>query len=250
MLKTFFKTIFGILFLLLLSASGYGQTIQNEARFVGVVRPETEDIHNASSDQYQVVLNYIKNSNDRIAIRVCSKAPIPIAFAFAVGEPFRAIEYWADTLANQKVFLLRQNKNCEIKPNLRYLTEYWVVPNTAKFPDFVEIKSAENIKIKDLTFSFSHFDGKIVSYNKRLKLTSFYYKKIELKIFNLLKENNKTLVLLETPNSQRILATALKTKTYLTRRGIKGNRIFVKKNNYFFANQDDKYPNISIIYEK
>lgn len=250
--RTFCK-IFPTAFLLLSSFGfNYGQTANKEPIFVGSVRPQTEDIHNASSDKYQLIQNYFESSDDRIAIRVCSKDPLPIAFAFAVGQPFIALDYWKlnGNFINTKIYFLRQNKRCELKPNFRYLTEYWVVPQGAKFPVSVEIKRAEDLELEYLTSSFSEFDGEIISSEDWIKLTPDYYKKVESKILESLKEDKRAMVLLETPNSKKVWKRALRTKRFLTKRSIKNSRIFIKKNNYFYADKKYKYPNITVVRQK
>lgn len=98
---------------------------------------------------------YINNANDRAAVRVCSKEPLPVALSIAAMNPFRvakALEGY--NFSPERVMFLR-SEDCRSNNPLVAATELWIVPTGATLPASVEsIKASqahlETVGKKDL----------------------------------------------------------------------------------------------------
>ena len=237
---------------------------RSSASLVGTVVPEDEDVSETLSTISLLIEADFNFDKDVLAIRVCSNDPLPMAAAYAKGLPVyaRSEPYLSPSINERtsfkpiptsKIFFLRQNKNCKIVKNQQFLTEYWIVPQTARFPDYVESNKAENITAYLLN-SNADFDGKIISSSGRISLTPKYFKMIKSNLLEMLKQDKKSFVLLEMPISgishKTITANTLATKRFLMRNGIGGNQIFIKNYPLYSEAREDKYPAITVVCQK
>jgi hypothetical protein len=94
------------------------------------------------------------NSHDRkiVAVRVCSKEPIPFALATGAAEPFRIAELLEGGYAYspEQVLFLRSEDCLSAKEPSRPATEIWAIPEGASFPSHVEALKSNEARLVSL----------------------------------------------------------------------------------------------------
>lgn len=102
------------------------------------------DFIHAAGDAAIALIAFANKPGDKIAVRVCSKEPIPLALAIASGRPF----YLASLLVENYNYapeniLFQRSDECSDNPLLA-TTEFWAIPKGAPLPCALEtIKSSE-----------------------------------------------------------------------------------------------------------
>jgi hypothetical protein len=87
---------------------------------------------------------------DTVAVRICSREPMPVALATASGRPF----YLATVLANnyryprEDIVFLRSESCPQYNPRIA-ITEYWAVPYNAELPSFVESVRSSQVNAEE-----------------------------------------------------------------------------------------------------
>lgn len=88
---------------------------------------------------------------DRVAVRICSREPMPLALAIASGRPFLLSSNLANYgYSQERILFLRSNK-CDSFDTKIAITEFWAIPKGASLPSFVEVLSASQVQIKEYT---------------------------------------------------------------------------------------------------
>lgn len=211
-----------------------------------------------------------KDRKASFAVRVCSPDPLPVAFADAAGVSYgiRIVKQQLDYLKEysflkipeRNIYLLRNEKRCKFYKNTT-LTEYWFVPSNANLPEFVEAGDPKNFLTDNLILNFKEFDGKLTSSKKSgdlISLTPVNYKIIKLNIFELLRKDKISYILINYPTygtSRRIIySKALQLQAYLVKKGIGKHRVYIKRcvtACYIPENEKNAlYPNVTIVYQK
>ena len=113
----------------------------------------------------------LKQKNVSVAIRTCSPSvlatslPLSDGFPLVVAEELRKAGFTPD-----RILYLRQADDC--RTNRRYRTEYWLVPDGAQLPPYLELRRASQISaylfIGD---SFSESGSRITYYGQNRILT-------------------------------------------------------------------------------
>lgn len=203
--------------------------------------------------------------NALLAVRVCSTDPLPIAYVNAAGidwvikqfnEQINALRkqtYPVDIPAS-RVYYLRNDTGCGSYRNVN-LTEYWFVPSDADFPEFIEFSKPENILEKTLIFS-SQIDVRLIAPDKPenfISLTTAGYETFKVNLIKKLREDKTSLVLINYPSSgiaQKIIFDkSNKLKMFLTKYGIRPQRIFVKqspKDDFNNHSDSELFPNVTV----
>lgn len=87
---------------------------------------------------------YASGSGDMVAIRLCSKEPMPVALSTAAASPFIMLEYLEHYGFSQERVLLLRSEDCLGDNSAIAVTEFWAVPKGATPPPSVEsIKSSQ-----------------------------------------------------------------------------------------------------------
>lgn len=207
-----------------------------------------EDIFERLDTTLLTIGNTINSEKETLAVRVCSNDPLPIALAFAAGKPFYITANVGKYNPNiPDVFFLRQNRNCKIVNNERFVTEYWIVPKNAEFPEFIEIRKAESIAISELS-SYTELETAFVIPGEKSGISNLKNKALQF-----MKQNRTALILFQTPTlkstNKTIAKEILQIKRFLTENGIGSNRIFVKQSSDI-ASKESKYPLTAVISQK
>lgn len=81
---------------------------------------------------------YASGSGDMVAIRLCSKEPMPVALSTAAASPFIMLEYLEHYgFSRERVLLLRSEDCLGDNPAIA-VTEFWAIPKGAAPPQSVE----------------------------------------------------------------------------------------------------------------
>jgi hypothetical protein len=85
---------------------------------------------------------YANGSGDMVAIRLCSKEPMPVALSTAAASPFIMLEYLDHYGFSRERILLLRSEDCLGDNPAIAVTEFWAIPKGAGRPQSVEsIKS-------------------------------------------------------------------------------------------------------------
>ena len=79
-----------------------------------------------------------------VAIRICSKSPMPLALSISAISPFTMLEYLDHYgFSSERILVLRSEDCVNADPTIT-ATEFWAIPNGATLPPFIEsIKSCQ-----------------------------------------------------------------------------------------------------------
>jgi hypothetical protein len=109
----------------------------------------TGDFQNAVSDAAFYLREIVDKSEGKIAVRICTTEPMPVALAVATGRPF-LLQFLLEShgYSSERLFFLRY-KNCNYnKPDIA-ITEFWSVPNGEQLPLSDESILATKASIKE-----------------------------------------------------------------------------------------------------
>lgn len=193
---------------------------------------------------------------DTFVIRVCANDPLPTALPLSAGAPFlTTIKLEKAGVPKSRIYYLRQNKRCVIPKDGYALTEYWLVPRGAEFPEHVEARSAANLMGQQFTHRDGVEKGDRLEIEEREHLTPKSYAAIQERIVALLKENRNAIVVFEiheykgfsTPEINKTLA---ETQSYLRRNGVSPYRIHTRRIHWGpYSTDPEKYPDIFVVIE-
>lgn len=213
-----------------------------------------------------------KDLNGFFAVRICSTAPLPVAFYNDGNDYWQVIKIINERLnflrtrefiniPESKIYFLRNETGCRISKKIP-LIEYWFVPSYADFPAFIEVKKPEDISARNIISSYEYVDKELFE-NKTLEqfvsLTSESYEETKLKIVKLLREDKTSFLLIRyvitSGTSKNIrLNKAIQLKSFLLSNSIGEHRIFVKeciaRCVFDEKSKNSIYPDVAIIYQK
>jgi hypothetical protein len=87
---------------------------------------------------------YASGADDMVAIRVCSKEPLPVALSISAASPFIILEYLEHYGFSRERVLLMRSESCLGENQTIAVTEFWAIPKGAAPPPSVEsIKSSQ-----------------------------------------------------------------------------------------------------------
>lgn len=87
---------------------------------------------------------YASGSEDMVAVRVCSREPMPVALSIATASPFIMLEYLEHYGFSQERILLLRSEDCLGDDPAIAVTEFWAIPKGAAPPPSTEsIKSSQ-----------------------------------------------------------------------------------------------------------
>lgn len=225
-----------------------GQSRENAAELIGRLDTNGDDSRELSDNIALKTKSLFSAENDYIAVRACSNEPLPIIFAFSnVNLFFESLRYNSFDISKSRIYYLRQNKSCRFQ-SYSILTEYWIVPKNAEFPEFVEIRNAEDITAETI------FSGIVFDKDEETKASKDWVS-IKSNSLESMKKNKTALVLIETPlrSRSRIYLKAVEFRNFLAKNGIGKNRIFIKERFSLTSRESypkEKYPTITIVYQK
>jgi|SRR5947209_3676528 len=116
------------------------------------VQPKSKLVHTpfAGGDFLHVIqeaaldLKEYAGAKDRVAIRVCSKEPMPVALVTATASPFIMLEYLEHYGFTQERILYLRSEDCLGNNPAIPITQFWAIPEGASAPSSVEsIKSSQ-----------------------------------------------------------------------------------------------------------
>lgn len=206
--------------------------------------PMGEDFLEAISN-YEFSFSTTFESKGLLAIRICSKDPMPVALATASGRPF-----WVTSMLEKKGFskarmiYLRQDKNCKLENDQEALTEFWSVPRDTELPEFAESRKAQDLSVYELAQSE--------------ELTPALYKSALDKLIDVLRKDRRATAIVHIPYYPKSVSLEMNkrisfTLKYLSDNGIGGYRIYVRKFSLGARPdatfEDPIYPDISVISE-
>jgi hypothetical protein len=91
---------------------------------------------------------YASGANDTIAIRVCSKEPMPVALSTATASPFIILEYLEHYgFSRDRILFLRSEECLMTNPSVA-LTEFWALPQGAAPPPSVETIRSSGVRFE------------------------------------------------------------------------------------------------------
>jgi hypothetical protein len=124
------------------------QNVRRNARLITTF--ERGDYIHAADEAAIGLTAFADQPGDIIAVRICSKEPLPLALAIASGRPFYLTTVLADKYhySRENILFLR-SENCA-RHNLRIaITEYWAVPYGAPLPSSVESIKSSQVKAEE-----------------------------------------------------------------------------------------------------
>lgn len=102
-----------------------------------------------TEDLLTLSLSIDRQERRRVAIRVCSEQPLPLALAVAAANPFNIAKLLQGSYAyapDQVLFLRADDCPASRDPS-RPATEIWAMPDGATLPAHVEVAQSEQIRL-------------------------------------------------------------------------------------------------------
>lgn len=106
----------------------------------------------ANEDVLTLTLSISRKDRATVAVRVCSKEPLPFALATAGADPFRIADLLRGGYAYspEQVIFLRSEDCLSSKTPSTAATEVWAIPEGAALPKHVEALKSNQIKLVSL----------------------------------------------------------------------------------------------------
>lgn len=210
-------------------------------------------------DRFNGIYNPASN---KLAIRICSRDPMPVALATASGLPMLVTAMLQEKGAStSNMVYLRSEKNCNLNVEMRAVTEYWLTPNTIEFPEFVEARSVKNVANFQLTnaglwIGRTQFDGLSADSEN---LTPESYSLALKRLVEMLKADRSAVAVISIPYYPRSSSAEMNKRIEFTKNVVRENdlgnfRIYFKK--YSIGRKpnqsfdDPIYPDVVIVSEK
>lgn len=91
---------------------------------------------------------YAPGEKDAVAIRVCSKRPLPVALSTATASPFIMLSYLEHYgFSRERVLFLRSEECLSTDPSVA-VTEFWALPDGAAAPSSVDAVRASEVRLE------------------------------------------------------------------------------------------------------
>lgn len=91
---------------------------------------------------------YASGANDTVAIRVCSREPMPVALSIATANPFIMLEYLEHYGFSRERVLLLRSEDCLSENPAIAVTEFWAIPRGAAPPPSVESLRSSQVQLE------------------------------------------------------------------------------------------------------
>lgn len=262
------------IWLLMFFICSFGQTKDDKNIPVGVFNWQTGDFP-LTEDNMKDKLKDFKPDEDFLAVAVCSSDPLPVALELAAGSPIFITEklrregvykydseigattdLWSYVSENQIIFL-RQNKKCPLVKDKYLYTEYTIVRPNNEFPEFVEARNASEIADFNIIYDDNYYETG--EFEKGKELTPDVYKTALATLVKFMKERRTAIAVITIPfygryPSKIISRRVLEAQKSLKESGIGNHRVFVRKISRGIDSSmnesNNKYPNITVVYEK
>lgn len=123
------------------------------------------DFLHANNEAALDIKEYSTVLGDKVAVRICSREPMPLALAIASGRPFLL----ASTLSGygyspNDILFLRYSKCPNFDPKIA-ITEYWSIPKGSKLPPAIEVLKSTQVKPEEY---ITQGDNKEAAFNDNL----------------------------------------------------------------------------------
>jgi len=107
---------------------------------------------------------YASGAEDRVAVRVCSREPMPVALSTAAASPFILREYLEHYGFLPERILFLRSEDCLANNTRIAVTEFWAIPKGADLPSSIEsIRSSqallEVVRTEDTIKSAAGYDA-------------------------------------------------------------------------------------------
>jgi hypothetical protein len=89
---------------------------------------------------------FTNGSEDKVAVRICSREPTPLALATASGRPFLLASNLTNHGYSPENILFLRAKNCKQYSSLIAITEFWAIPKGAALPPAVDVLKSSQVK--------------------------------------------------------------------------------------------------------
>ena len=128
---------------------------QSNAEATGHLFTRYEDgasTHRIVEDVLTLTLSVGSEARAKVAIRVCSREPMPFALATAGADPFRIAELLTNGYGYppERVIFLRSENCLSSKNPSRSITEVWALPQGAQLPTHVEALTSNQVRLTSL----------------------------------------------------------------------------------------------------
>jgi hypothetical protein len=88
--------------------------------------------------------------DDRVAVRICSKEPMPLALAVASGRPFLLVSNLVNHGYSQERIMFLRSDSCLHNDPAIAATEFWAIPKGASLPSSTESIKSSQVKAESL----------------------------------------------------------------------------------------------------
>ena len=251
------KTSCLALLLIVWCAMAAGQTEKDKPRLLARLNARGEDVLNEIYKLGMDVESNFDSDKDRIAIRVCSKDPLPVALSMAKGLPFATtVKLERLGIPQSRIYYLRQSRNCRTLPNNYALTEYWLIPGDADFPEFDQSAEASCLSGSQLTNADSLTKQGWLEVDKLEGVTPQSYKLVLDGVVKQLKQDKSGVVVVRVPYyglspTFELKSRVRQTVDYLKTSGIASHRVYVRRiysgSRPAFHNDEPQYPDVFLI---
>lgn len=224
----------------------------NKATLLFSLQPEDEDLAEAIYIIGEQAKSKMQSKQDVLAIRVCSKLPLPFALSGSYGNPFLTADLLTKnySISKNNIYYLRQETNCEMYNSA--LTEFWFVPENADLPEFVEFKRATDLFSQTITTR-----GYIYRENETSrKLNPQLFQQTLDIVVDRLRKNRTIFVLInfsspDKKTKSEVAKRSIETKEYLQKKGISSYRIILNRciDEEVEDSKENSYPTIIIVGE-
>jgi hypothetical protein len=253
------KTIYWGLLLIMWCTVVVGQTEKDKPSLLARLDPRGEDVLNEIYKLGLVVKSDFDLKEDTIAVRVCSDDPLPVALSMAKGLPFvTTVKLEKLGIPKSRIYYLRQSRGCRLWPNNYALTEYWLIPRNAEFPEFDQAVGASCLSGYQLTNADSLTKEEWFEVDTLEQVTPQSYALVLDKVLKQLKQNKSAVTIVRVPYYRLSPTVELKTRLrqtlhYLKVNGISNHRVYVRRiysgSRPPFHSDEPKYPDIFLVSE-
>ncbi len=148
------KTRHHVVLFLLLLLPAFGVFAQSDSEHVARLfkRYDSGAAYNrVTEDVLTLSISVTAKDRARVAVRVCSKEPMPFALATAGADPFHIAELLTGGYGytSERVIFLR-SEDCLSKYPSRPAIELWTVPEGASLPPYVEALKSNQARLVSL----------------------------------------------------------------------------------------------------
>lgn len=106
--------------------------------------------HRTGEDILTLRLSINRKDRATVAVRVCSKEPLPFALANAGADPFLIAELVSGSPDSPEQVVFLRSEDCLSKYPSRTATEIWAIPEGASLPPHVEAIKSNQVRLISL----------------------------------------------------------------------------------------------------